>query len=378
MTRSPIWDAVILGAGAAGLMCAIEAARRGKRVIVLDHAAKPAEKIRISGGGRCNFTNLNTAPSAFLSDNPRFCISALRRFTAQDFVSRVRSHGIPYHEKTLGQLFCDDSAHDIINMLLRDLDTAGGQVQLKTEIRGVSREGVGFRIETSAGAYAAKALVLATGGLSIPKMGATGLAYELARQFGHSIVPTRAGLVPITFGGDALEPLKALAGVALPVRARFGKVKFDEAMLFTHRGLSGPAVLQISSYWQPGMPLELDLWPDGGFAETLRSARTTHARQDVLTILSQAFPRRLAEALVAELGLSGRMADLGDKGIERLTRRVSPWSVRPLGTEGYRTAEVTVGGVNTRELSSQTLESQLCPGLYVIGEAADVTGHLGG
>lgn len=373
------YDAIILGAGAAGLMCAIESARRGLMVAVLDHAKRPAEKIRISGGGKCNFTHLQATPQNYLSDNPAFCISALKRFTPRDFLDRVVARGIPWFEKTEGQLFCETSAQDIIDMLLDDLEAAGGGLWLDTRIDTVTK-GELFEIATSEGPLQARHLVIATGGLSIPKMGATPFAYEIARQFGHAIVEPRAGLVPFTLGEDRLKAFEGLAGVALTARAACGKTAFTDGFLFTHRGLSGPACLQISSYWRPGQPLEIDLLPGTDLAAELTRRKTGRGKQALGNALAEYLPRRLGDRMIELNGLQkeSRIADLPNASVSRLSDAINRWSFVPLGTEGYRTAEVTLGGVDTRGLSSQTMESQVCPGLYFIGECVDVTGWLGG
>jgi predicted Rossmann fold flavoprotein len=374
------FDVVIIGAGAAGLMCAIEAARRGRHVAVLDHAKKPAEKIRISGGGKCNFTHLQATPKNFLSQNPHFCISALKRFTPWDFLDRVIARGIPYFEKTEGQLFCETSANDIIDMLLDDLTDAGGELYLGVSIERVEKHEAGFVLETSDGALTCGKLVIATGGLSIPKMGATGLAYEIARQFGHEITETRAALVPFTLGGEKLASIEGLSGVSLTAKTSCGKTSFTDGFLFTHRGLSGPAVLQISSYWKPGQIIEIDLLPDVNVYEHLQARRKDRPKQSLGNVVAEILPRRLSDRILEwhDLPPEARMADLGNPVIQTLADAINRWTFIPDGTEGYRTAEVTLGGIDTRALSSQTMESQLCAGLYFIGECVDVTGWLGG
>ncbi|WP_031235280.1 NAD(P)/FAD-dependent oxidoreductase [Asticcacaulis sp. AC402] len=374
------FDVVILGAGAAGLMCGIEAARRGRKVVVLDHAAKPAEKIRISGGGKCNFTHLKTTPKNFLSRNPSFCISALKRFTAWHFLDRVIKRGIAYYEKTEGQLFCENGAQDIINMLLDDLESAGGQLWLNTEISGVHQTEDGFEIKTSRTTLACSKVVVATGGLSIPKMGATGLAYEIARQFGHSIIDTRAGLVPFTLGDEKLAVLGGLSGVSLEAAVTAGKTKFGDGFLFTHRGLSGPSVLQISSYWDLGQPVTVDLLPGQDAMAVLMEKKRDRPKAMLTTIASEILPKRLAEKWLEIFALPAekRMADLNKSEMQTLADAINRWTFTPMGTEGYRTAEVTLGGIDTDGLSSQTMESKLVPGLYFIGECVDVTGWLGG
>ncbi|ADZ71994.1 NAD(P)/FAD-dependent oxidoreductase [Polymorphum gilvum] len=371
-------DVLILGAGAAGLMCAIEAARRGRRVLVLDHARRAAEKIRISGGGRCNFTNLHCAPANFLSQNPRFCVSALKRYTQHDFLKRVEAHRIGWHEKALGQLFCDDSAQDIIDMLLGDLAAAGGRLLLETEVTAVDRPDERFSVATSRGALRAASLVVATGGPSIPKIGATGFGYDIARRFGLAVVPTRPALVPLTFSDHHRALCQRLAGVSVDATVSVEGTRFREGLLFTHRGLSGPSILQISSYWREGRPITVDLLPGTDAFAVLKAARAAHGRQDLRTALAALLPKRLAEELAGEHGLSGRLADASDKVLRKAGEAVNAWRLVPAGTEGYRTAEVTLGGVDTRELSSKTMEAARVPGLYFIGEVVDVTGHLGG
>lgn len=371
-------DVLVLGGGAAGLMCAIEAAKRGRRVLVVDHARRPAEKIRISGGGRCNFTNLHCSPSNFLSQNPRFCVSALKRYTQQDFLGLVEKHRIPWHEKTLGQLFCDDSAKDIIRMLLGELEAAGGTLQLETEIKAVDKPDERFSVATSKGPLRAHSLVVATGGPSIPKMGATGFGYELAKQFDLKVIPPRAALVPLTFSDANKELCGRLAGVSLDAAVSFGKTTFREGLLFTHRGLSGPSILQISSFWEEGRPISVNLMPETDIFEALRSARQASPKQDLKTVLGQWLPNRLADEISGVFSLKGRLAAQSDKVLRRAAEQLNRWQLVPVGTEGYRTAEVTLGGVDTRELSSKTMESAAVPGLYFIGEAVDVTGYLGG
>ena len=378
---------LIIGAGAAGLHCAGKLTLGGDagttRALVIDHAKRPAEKVRISGGGRCNFTNLEIDPKRFLSTNPHFCKSALKRYSHWDFISEVASHGIDYHEKTLGQLFCDDSAQQIIDMLLDQAQQAGAAVWLNTSVEeikaiptggfivSVNRNGTLTHITTLN-------LVVACGGLSIPKIGATGLGYRIAKQFGHALIDTRPGLVPLTFTGDVLDHTKALSGVATPTSVSVERTTFDEGMLFTHRGLSGPSILQISSYWQESTPVQVDLAPGQNVAEQLIERRQTSPKKQVKSVLSEILPGRLAEALCAELGIDRSLADTGNKAIHALGHRVHQWQIVPTGTEGYRTAEVTLGGVDTDGLSSKTMESANAKGLYFIGEVVDVTGWLGG
>lgn len=371
-------DVAILGAGAAGLFCAAEAARRGRKVVVIDHAKKPAEKVRISGGGRCNFTNLHAAPDNFLSDNPHFCKSALKRYTQFDFLDRIEARGIAWHEKTLGQLFCDQSSKLIVDMLVDDAKTAGAEIQLSAKITAVDKVCEKYRIATDKGEVEADALVVATGGLSIPKMGATGLAYDIARQFGLNIIKPCAGLVPFTFVNDALDPIKALAGVSVSGRAQCGQTAFDEAVLFTHRGLSGPAILQISSYWREGDEVIINLAAGQNAMETLQNHRKTNPKQSLSSAISHLTPKRLAQQIAEDTEGDARLADLSDAKLKSISERIHAWRIKPHGTEGWRTAEVTVGGVDTDDLSSQTMEARNAPGLYFIGEAVDVTGWLGG
>ncbi|MEI3850332.1 MULTISPECIES: NAD(P)/FAD-dependent oxidoreductase [Ensifer] len=372
-------DVVIIGAGAAGMMCAIEAGKRGRRTAVLDHAKAPGEKIRISGGGRCNFTNIHAGPKNFLSANSHFCKSALARYTPRDFLGLVEKHGIAWHEKTLGQLFCDHSAKDIIRMLLAEMRDVHAELRLETTIESVERHGAGFRVMTDEGPIDAQSLVIASGGKSIPKMGATGLAYRIAEQFGLGIVETRPGLVPLTLDPAQLETIGELAGVAADAEARFGKTAFREAVLITHRGLSGPAILQISSYWREGQEIELRLMPDIDIAAILKEIRRTHGKQAVQTALGDILPRRLAQFFADGAKLTGRqLADLSDKTINQLSALIQAWTIKPAGSEGYRTAEVTLGGVDTKGLDSKTMQAKAVPGLFFIGECVDVTGWLGG
>ena len=378
MTAPETHDIIILGAGGAGLFCAAEAGRRGRSVMVLDHAKTPGEKIRIAGGGRCNFTNLHTSPKNFLSDNPRFCISALASYTQADFIALVNRHNIAWHEKTLGQLFCDGSAQQIIDMLLAECAAAGATIRLETKIKAVEKTATGFRVETGKGPLQCTSLVVATGGLSIPKIGATGLAYDIARQFGLGVVAPRPALVPFTFDAAQKAALDGLAGVAVDATVKCGKTRFAEALLFTHKGLSGPAILQISSYWRPGEAIEIDLAPGTDIFRVLKEARTAHPKQEVETALARLIPKRLAGRWCERAGVTGRLADISDARLRVLAETTNRWRLVPAGTEGYRTAEVTAGGIDTRDLSSKTMEARTVPGLYFIGEAVDVTGHLGG
>ena len=372
-------DVVIIGAGAAGMMCAAIAAQRGRKVLVLESAAKPGEKIRISGGGRCNFTNRGATPAQFLSDNPHFCISALSRFTPADFTALVDRYGIAWHEKTLGQLFCDGSAVQIIDMLLTEMTRAGAGLRLGVSVAQVEKTADGFALRLSSGEQVTCAsLVVATGGKSIPKMGATDFGYRLATQFGLRLVETRPGLVPLTFDPQMLARLSALAGVALPARVTCGKTAFDEALLFTHRGLSGPAILQISSYWREGQAIAIDLLPGADATALLRAARQENGKQAAHTVLSGPLPKRLAKAIADQPGWQGPLGGLSDEKLRTLAGELNAWRVVPAGTEGYRTAEVTLGGIDTRDLDSRTLQAKAVPGLHFIGEVIDVTGWLGG
>lgn len=371
-------DVIVLGAGAAGMFAAIEAGRRGRRVLVVDHAAAAGEKIRISGGGRCNFTNTGVAAERFLSKNQRFALSALRRYTAADFIARVDAAGIAWHEKTLGQLFCDGSATQIIAMLLRDMSKAGVELWLGTSLGEVRQVAGGFEVGTSRGPVRAASVIVATGGKSIPKMGATGYGYKVAESFGISVTETRPALVPLTFAEQELEWMKPLAGVALAGRVSRGKVGFDEAVLFTHRGLSGPAVLQISSYWREGEAITLDLVPGRDVVAFLAEEKRLAGRAALRTALGKVMPEKLARVVEAQAGAGGPLAEMGRAALEKVANRVSAWELRPVGSEGYRTAEVTLGGVDTDALDGRTMEAKAVPGLYFVGEVVDVTGWLGG
>ncbi|MBR0644248.1 BaiN/RdsA family NAD(P)/FAD-dependent oxidoreductase [Plastoroseomonas hellenica] len=371
------FDAIVIGAGAAGLMAAITAGQRGRRVLLLDHAEEPGKKILISGGGRCNFTNLGVEPARFLSRNPHFCRAALARYTQQDFIALVAKHRIPFHEKTLGQLFCDGSARAIVAMLLAEASAAGVDLRAAHRVTEVTRAEA-FQVVTDRGDFAAPALVLATGGLSIPKMGATGFAHDLARRFGLPLVTPAPGLVPLTFEGEDLALMRPLAGVALDVVATAGRSRFREAMLFTHRGLSGPAILQASSYWQPGEAITLDLLPGRDAAALLLSAKQARPRAEPRTALAELLPQRLA-AVLAEAHLPPRiMAEQPDRALRALAERLARWPLTPSGTEGYAKAEVTLGGIDTDALSQRDMQAKAVPGLFVVGEAVDVTGWLGG
>ncbi len=376
-------DTLIIGAGAAGLMCAAQAGARGGSVMVIDHNSSPGEKIRISGGGRCNFTNLECRPERFISNNPHFARSALSRYTQHDFVKLVERHGIAYHEKTLGQLFCDDSAMQIIRMLLDDMAAAGAQLRLETSVAEIRKLETGYQVELEQAGrretVSVLNLVVACGGKSIPKMGASGFGYRVAEQFGLAVTETRAGLVPLVFGDDVKARLSPLSGLAADAVVSCGKTKFEEAVLFTHRGLSGPAILQISSYWREKEPISVDLLPGGDADTVIAGLRQREGRRQVQVALSEVVPKRLADLVADEAGVARtNMADLSKKQLAALSGALKQWQLWPVGTEGYRTAEVTVGGVDTVGLDQKTMQARKVPGLYFIGEVVDVTGWLGG
>lgn len=371
------FDVIVIGAGAAGLMCAMTAGRRGKRVLLLDHADEPGKKILISGGGRCNFTNLHCHPENFLSENKHFCKSALARYTQQDFIALVDKHKISWHEKTLGQLFCDNSAKDVVSMLLSECRAANVDLRLSHQVTDIQK-GDQFTISTNNGVFTSAALVLASGGLSIPKLGASGFAHDMARRFGLGLVNIRPGLVPLTLLGKDKEFATPLSGIAMPCIARHKKTSFHEAALFTHRGLSGPAILQISSYWREGEAINLNIAPEINMRSFLIDQKRAHPKQEIQNILAKILPSRLAQGLCASFALAGRITDIADKALGQFGDTLNRWQITPAGTEGFAKAEVTLGGVDTAELSSQTLETKKVPGLYVIGEAVDVTGWLGG
>ncbi|MEX0307310.1 MAG: NAD(P)/FAD-dependent oxidoreductase [Ruegeria sp.] len=370
------YETIILGAGAAGMMCATHC---GGRVLMIDHAKAPGEKIRISGGGRCNFTNMYAGPGNFLSQNPHFCKSALARYTQWDFIDLVNRHGISWHEKTLGQLFCDGSSKQVISMLLAEMDRVGAELWVQTSLKDLRKTESGFELaverEGRRVSLTCANLVLATGGKSIPKMGATGLAYDIAQQFGLQMTETRAALVPFTFSDGKF---KDLSGVSLPARLSASKTSFDEALLFTHRGLSGPSVLQLSSYWREGQEIRVNLIPDLPLFDRLRSQRQSGGRKALSTELGRYLPARLIDYLSHFMPIQGNLADQSDSKLSELIAALSDWRLTPSGTEGYRTAEVTLGGIDTDDLSSKTMEAKDVPGLYAIGEAVDVTGWLGG
>ena len=377
------FDALVIGGGAAGLMCAIAAGRRGKRVLVVEHANRVGKKILMSGGGRCNFTNTGTTPGNFLSANPHFCKSALARYTPWDFIAMVERHGIAYHEKELGQLFCDESSKQIVRMLLDECVTAGVRVETSCSVErvqhgdGAASTGM-FHLHTTLGTFNAPALVVASGGLSIPSMGASGFGYELARQFGHTVLPTRAALVPLTLSGKHQERLADLSGVAFPIEARCNGASFSNFMLITHRGISGPAILQISSFWQSGEDLRLDLLPGVDALATLQQLQAERPGAELKTVLGELLPKRFAQRLCEVWLPSKPMKQYNAPQLRDLAAQLASWPLTASGTEGYRTAEVTLGGVDTDELSSSTMQSRRVPGLYFIGEVVDVTGWLGG
>jgi predicted Rossmann fold flavoprotein len=371
------FDVVVIGAGAAGMFAAMRAGQRGRRVLLLEHGEEPGRKILISGGGRCNFTNLGCVPERFLSANPHFARSALARYTQHDFIALVRRHRIAFHEKTLGQLFCDGPARQIVRMLLAECEAAGVDLRLAHRVTEITRADR-FAIATDHGAFTAESLVLATGGLSIPKMGATGFAHDVARRFGLPVVPPRPALVPLTFAGEDLDLMRPLAGVALPVVARCGRAAFPEAMLFTHRGLSGPAILQVSSYWREGEAITLDLAPGRDPAAALLETKRARPRAEARGVLAEMLPQRLAQALAARHLPPRMLGETGDAPLRALGALLGGWRLHPAGTEGYAKAEVTLGGVDTAALSQKTMAAKEVPGLFVIGEAVDVTGWLGG
>ncbi len=375
-------DVLVIGGGAAGLMCALTAGRRGKRVLVVEHANRVGKKILMSGGGRCNFTNTGTTPSNYISANPHYCKSALARYTPTDFIEMVDRHGIAWHEKELGQLFCDDSSKQIVKMLLHECEAAGVRIETSCSVEAAQHTDVGFRLRTTRGTVSAPALVVACGGLSIPSMGASGFGYELARQFGHTVLPTRAGLVPLTLTGKHQEHLQDLSGVALPVEASCNGKSFRNFMLITHRGVSGPSILQISSYWQPGDELCLDLLPGQDALEVLQQLQHERPAAELRTVLGDLLPKRFAQRLcevwLPQLKPQRPMKQFNLPELKQVAAQLQRWPLVASGTEGYRTAEVTLGGVDTDELSSSTMQSKKIAGLYFIGEAVDVTGWLGG
>ena len=370
-------DVLIIGGGAAGLMCASTAGYAGKKVIVLEGSNRCGKKILMSGGGRCNFTNTGTSPKNFISQNPHFCKSALARYNPNDFIELVERHGITYHEKELGQLFCDESSKQIVKMLLDECQSAGVEILVDCSIQRIERADC-FVVHSNQGVFFANKLVIASGGLSIPSMGASGYGYDIAKQFGHSIIATRAGLVPFTLSGKPLEQYAELSGLSLPVSVKTAGIEFSNFLLFTHRGLSGPAVLQISSYWQLGEAIEMNLLPNIDFAAHLLALQQQGHKAELKTVLSELLPKRLAQLLCTDFFSNKPINQYTHSELKKIAFSLQHWTLTPSGTEGYRTAEVTLGGVNTDEISSSSFESKLCPNLYFIGEVLDVTGHLGG
>nr|WP_272888878.1 NAD(P)/FAD-dependent oxidoreductase [Stutzerimonas stutzeri] len=373
-------DVVVIGAGAAGLMCAFTAAARGRQLLLLDHANKAGKKILMSGGGRCNFTNIYTEPANFLSANAHFCKSALARYTQWDFIEMTSRHGVPYHEKKLGQLFCDNKASDILDMLLDECQQAGVGLHLNTAVQSVEKTEDGYLLRSSIGDLTCQSLVIATGGLSIPTLGASGFGYQIARQFGHTVLPTRAGLVPFTITEPQLKSMcEALSGTSVEdCLVSCNGQSFRENILFTHRGLSGPAILQVSSYWQPGDVIEINLLPHLNLPEWLDEQRCERPNTELRTLLNELFTRKMAGLLAEHWFVSKPLKQYSPAELQEVAAKLGSWQLVPAGTEGYRTAEVTLGGVDTREVSSKTMESQKAAGLYFVGEVLDVTGHLGG
>lgn len=372
------YDVVIIGAGASGLMCAATAGYRGRSVLVIEHTKKVGRKILMSGGGRCNFTNIHNGPANFLSQNPHFCKSALSRYKAQDFIDLVDRHGVEYHEKTLGQLFCNESSKEILRVLMTESEWAGNEIRTELSVNGIEKQEEGYLLQTSSGPIKAESVVIATGGLSIPNGGATSFAYDIAEQFDLKILPKTAALVPFTLQPKEKEVLKELSGVSHKVKATIGKTSFVESMLFTHRGLSGPAILQISSYWQPGGEVEIDLFPEFDLLAWLKEQREARPKAEITTIMAQQMSKRMAQILCQLFGFSGIMGNQSNKDLETVNSAFREWKIKPSGTEGYRTAEVTLGGIDTNEINQKTMEAKKAPGLYFIGECLDVTGHLGG
>ena len=372
------YDVIIVGAGAAGMMSAIEAGKRGRKVLLVDHSKKIGEKIRISGGGRCNFTNIHTKPNKFISQNPKFVISALNQYTQNDFINLIKKHNIKFHEKKLGQLFCDESAQQIIDMLLLECEKANVVLKKEVIVDDVGKKDEGYFITTNSNQYIANSLIIATGGLSIPKIGASNFGYEVAKKFDLDIVETLPALVPLTFSEKILAKCKELAGLSVEAVVSFKKTFFEEGMLFTHRGLSGPSVLQISSYWKLGDNININLAPKLNLFQLLESKKKLEPKKDINLIISEILPKRLAQIICKENEVSGNICELSSKKIKQLSDAINSWAINPTGSEGYRTAEVTLGGVNTNELSSKTMMVKKHSGLFFIGEVVDVTGHLGG
>jgi predicted Rossmann fold flavoprotein len=372
------YDVIIIGAGAAGLMSAIEAGKRGRKVLLVDHAKKIGEKIRISGGGRCNFTNINTHPSKFISKNPKFVISALKQYTQNDFIELIKKHNIKFHEKKLGQLFCNESAQQIIDMLLLECQTANVFVKKETIITDIDKEGKQYLISVGTDKYLCDSLIIATGGLSVPKIGASKFGYDIAKKFNLNIIETLPALVPLTFNEKILAMCKELSGLSLEAVVFFNKIFFQEGMLFTHRGLSGPSILQISSYWKLGDDIKINLSPKLDIFKILEMEKKSNPKQDINNIIAEILPKRLASMICKENNIRGNISELSNKLLKQLSESINTWVINPTGSEGYRTAEVTLGGVDTNEISSKTMMSIKNPGLFFIGEVVDVTGHLGG
>ena len=373
-----LFDVIVIGAGAAGLMCAIESAKRNKKVLVLDHAKKIGEKIRISGGGRCNFTNLNTHPSKFISENPKFTISALNQYDQYDFIKLVESYKIKFHEKKLGQLFCDESSQQIIDLLLSECEKYQVRINKEFIVEDIYRSNELYKVKSVDHLLCCQSLVIATGGLSIPKIGASKFGYDIAKQFGLNVILTSPALVPLTFNEDILKICKELTGLSVDAVVSFGKTLFQEGMLFTHRGLSGPSILQISSYWKLKHEIQVNLSPDIDVYEFLLQKKSENSKQDVQSAISEIIPKRLSQIICENLDVRGKIIDISNKLLNKLSLFINSWQLYPMGTEGYRTAEVTLGGVDTKEISSKTMMSVKYPGLFFIGEVVDVTGHLGG
>ena len=372
------YDVIIIGAGAAGMMSAIESGKRGRKVLLVDHAKKIGEKIRISGGGRCNFTNTNTHPSKFISKNPKFVISALSQYTQNDFINLIKKHNIKFHEKKLGQLFCDQSAQQIVDMLLLECQNANVSIMKETVINEVDKKGDKYIIVGGKDKYSCKSLIIATGGLSVPKIGASKFGYDVAKKFNMNIVETLPALVPLTFNEKILSLCKELSGLSLEAIVFFNKIFFQEGMLFTHRGLSGPSILQISSYWKLGDNIKINLSPKLDVFELLERVKKSNPKHDIINIITEILPKRLASIICKENNVSGNISELPNKLLKQLSESINTWIISPIGSEGYRTAEVTLGGVDTNEISSKTMMSKNNPGLFFIGEVVDVTGHLGG
>jgi predicted Rossmann fold flavoprotein len=372
------YDVIIVGAGAAGMMSAIEAGKRGRKVLLVDHYKKIGEKIRISGGGRCNFTNTNTNPSKFLSQNPKFVRSALSQYTQNDFINLIKKYEIKFHEKKLGQLFCDHSAQQIVEMLLKECELANVTILKEFIVKNVNKNNDQYLVSTETEQYSSESLIVATGGLSVPKIGATSFGYEIAKKFDHNIIETLPALVPLTFSENILEMCKELTGLSVEAIVSFNKVLFQEGMLFTHRGLSGPSILQISSYWKQGDNIKVNLSPKLNVYQLLEEKRKLNPKFDILNIVSEVLPKRLAQIICSENNVSGNISELSNKILKQLSENINSWLINPTGSEGYRTAEVTLGGVDTKELSSKTMMSNKHKNLFFIGEVVDVTGHLGG